>query len=93
MPGFKDFFIFYIKMEIFQNFCCGEERIEAYGTLENPLFLVSNIAKVFNIVSINSHIVNYDETEKIHDTLRTSGGLQKCSFLTEKGFYKFIFNS
>ena len=80
-------------MDIFQNFCCGEERIEAYGTLEKPLFLVTNIAKVFNIVSINSHIVNYDETEKIHDTLRTSGGLQKCSFLTEKGFYKFIINS
>ena len=80
-------------MDIFQNFCCGEERIEAYGTLEKPLFLVTNIAKVFNIVSINSHIIDYDETEKIHDTLRTSGGLQKCSFLTEKGFYKFIINS
>jgi len=64
-----------------------------YGTLEKPLFLVRNIAKVFNIVSINSHVVDYDETEKIHDTIRTNGGIQKCSFLTEKGFYKFIFNS
>lgn len=64
-----------------------------YGTLEKPLFLVRNIAKVFNIVSINSHVVDYDETEKIQDTLRTNGGIQKCSFLTEKGFYKFIFNS
>lgn len=80
-------------MEIFQNFSCGEERIEVYGTLEKPLFLVRNIAKVFNIVSINSHVVDYDETEKIQDTLRTNGGIQKCSFLTEKGFYKFIFNS
>jgi len=80
-------------MDIFQNFCCGEERIEAYGTLEKPLFLVTNIAKVFNIVSINSHVIDYDETEKIHDTIRTNGGIQKCSFLTEKGFYKFIINS
>ena len=80
-------------MEIFQNFSCGEERIEVYGTLEKPLFLARNIAKVFNIVSINSHVVDYDETEKIQDTLRTNGGIQKCSFLTEKGFYKFIFNS
>jgi len=80
-------------MDIFQNFSCGEERIEVYGTLEKPLFLVRNIAKVFNIVSINSHVVDYDETEKIHDTIRTNGGIQKCSFLTEKGFYKFIFNS
>lgn len=80
-------------MDIFQNFSCGEERIEVYGTLEKPLFLVRNIAKVFNIVSINSHVVDYDETEKIHDTIRTNGGIQKCSFLTEKGFYKFIINS
>ena len=34
-------------MDIFQNFSCGEERIEVYGTLEKPLFLVKNIAKVF----------------------------------------------
>ena len=80
-------------MDIFQNFSCGEERIEVYGTLEKPLFLVKNIAKVFNIVSINSHVIDYDETEKIHDTIRTNGGIQKCSFLTEKGFYKFIINS
>ena len=80
-------------MDIFQNFSCGEERIEVYGTLEKPLFLVKNIAKVFNIVSINSHVIDYDETEKIHDTIKTNGGIQKCSFLTEKGFYKFIINS
>lgn len=64
-----------------------------YGTIEKPLFLVKNIAKVFNIVSINSHVIDYDETEKIHDTIRTTRGIQKCSFLTEKGFYKFIINS
>jgi prophage antirepressor-like protein len=54
---------------------------------------LKNVAEVFNIVSINSHIQDLDDSEKILQDLQTRGGIQKHAFLTEIGFYKFIMRS
>lgn len=80
-------------MDIFENFSFQDKKIRVYGTVEKPLFLLKNVAEVFNIVSINSHIQDFDESEKILQDLQTRGGIQKHTFLTEIGFYKFIMRS
>ena len=80
-------------MDIFENFSFQDKKIRVYGTVEEPLFLLKNVAEVFNIVSINSHIQDFDESEKILQDLQTRGGIQKHVFLTEIGFYKFIMRS
>ena len=80
-------------MEIFENFSFQDKKIRVYGTVEEPLFLLKNVAEVFNIASINSHISDFDESEKILQYLKSNGGIQKHTFLTEIGFYKFIMRS
>ena len=80
-------------MDIFENFSFQDKKIRVYGSLEEPLFLLKNVAEVFNIASINSHIQDFDESEKILQDLQTKGGIQKHTFLTEIGFYKFIMRS
>lgn len=80
-------------MDIFENFSFQDKKIRVYGSLEQPLFLLKNVAEVFNIASINSHISDFDESEKILQDLQTKGGIQKHTFLTEIGFYKFIMRS
>jgi len=80
-------------MDIFENFSFQDKKIRVYGSLEQPLFLLKNVAEVFNIVSINSSVIDFDESEKILQDLQTRGGIQKHTFLTEIGFYKFIMRS
>ena len=80
-------------MEIFENFSFQDKKIRVYGTVEEPLFLLKNVAEVFNIASINSSVIDFDESEKILQYLKSNGGIQKHTFLTEIGFYKFIMRS
>jgi prophage antirepressor-like protein len=80
-------------MDIFENFSFEDKKIRVYGTVEEPLFLLKNVAEVFNIASINSSVIDFDESEKILQDLQTRGGIQKHAFLTEIGFYKFIMRS
>ena len=77
-------------MDIFENFSFEDKKIRVYGTIEQPLFLLKNIAEVFNIESIRSSVIDFDESEKILQDLKSNGGIQKHAFLTEIGFYKFI---
>ena len=81
------------KMDIFENFSFEDKKIRVYGTIEQPLFLLKNIAEVFNIESIRSSVIDFDESEKILQDLKSNGGIQKHAFLTEIGFYKFIMRS
>ena len=80
-------------MEIFENFSFQDKKIRVYGTVEEPLFLLKNVAEVFNLESIRSSVIDFDESEKILQDLQTRGGTQKHAFLTEIGFYKFIMRS
>jgi len=80
-------------MDIFENFSFQDKKIRVYGTVEEPLFLLKNVAEVFNLESIRSSVIDFDESEKILQDLQTRGGIQKHAFLTEIGFYKFIMRS
>lgn len=80
-------------MDIFENFSFQDKKIRVYGTVEEPLFLLKNIAEVFNLESIRSSVIDFDDSEKILQDLQTRGGIQKHVFLTEIGFYKFIMRS
>ena len=80
-------------MEIFENFSFQDKKIRVYGTVEEPLFLLKNVAEVFNLESIRSSVIDFDESEKILQDLKSNGGIQKHTFLTEIGFYKFIMRS
>ena len=80
-------------MDIFENFSFQDKKIRVYGTVEEPLFLLKNVAEVFNLESIRSSVIDFDESEKILQDLKSNGGTQKHAFLTEIGFYKFIMRS
>ena len=58
-------------MDIFENFSFQDKKIRVYGTVEEPLFLLKNVAEVFNIASINSHIQDFDESEKLLEKAKT----------------------
>ena len=52
-------------MDIFENFSFQDKKIRVYGTVEEPLFLLKNVAEVFNLESIRSSVIDFDESEKI----------------------------
>lgn len=43
--------------------------------------------------NIRATIMEFDDTEKVVNTIDTLGGTQQVSFLTEKGLYKVLFRS
>ena len=49
-------------MDIFENFSFQDKKISLYGTIEQPLFLLKNIAEVFNIESIRSSVIDLNKT-------------------------------
>lgn len=63
------------------------------GTIDQPLFRASDIGNVLDMSNIRATIIEFDETEKVVNTIYTSGGAQQVSFLTEKGLYKVLFRS
>jgi prophage antirepressor-like protein len=63
------------------------------GTIDQPLFRASDIGNVLDMSNIRATIMEFDETEKVVNTIDTPGGAQQVSFLTEKGLYKVLFRS
>jgi prophage antirepressor-like protein len=63
------------------------------GTIDQPLFRSSDIGQVLDMSNIRATIMEFDETEKVVNTIDTPGGAQQVSFLTEKGLYKVLFRS
>ena len=79
-------------MDILKSFslCDSEYPINIQGTIENPLFQSNQIAKLLGMKSINKQIMNFNDTQKVITESNTLGGVQKMSFLTEKGLYRLI---
>jgi prophage antirepressor-like protein len=79
-------------MDILKSFSlCGfDYPINIQGTVENPLFQSNQIAKLLGMNSINKQIMNFDSSLKGITESNTLGGVQKMSFLTEKGLYRVI---
>jgi prophage antirepressor-like protein len=82
-------------MDILKSFSLydTEYPINIQGTVENPLFQSSQIAKLLGMKSINKQIMNFDSSLKGITESNTLGGVQKTSFLTEKGLYRIICRS
>jgi hypothetical protein len=80
-------------MEIVKAFNSNKLHTEILikGDLENPLFRANDIATVLDINNIRTSTLDFDDTEKVIETIQTTGGSQQVSFLTEKGLYKVLF--
>ena len=60
------------------------------GTMSDPTFRASDIGEVLEMINIRATIQNFDNTEKVVNTIDTLGGSQQVTFLTEKGLYKVL---
>jgi prophage antirepressor-like protein len=83
------------KMDIVKAFNENNLHTEIVikGTIDQPLFRSSDIGQVLDMSNIRATIMEFDETEKVVNTIDTPGGAQQVSFLTEKGLYKVLFRS
>ncbi|QYB17600.1 hypothetical protein PV-S19_0236 [Pacmanvirus S19] len=85
-----------LTKEIFEG-----RQVRILGTIEEPLFVADDIGKVLDIGNIRKTTKDYDNTEKITDTIKilpvTNGNgesyTREMSLLTEKGLYKVLFTS
>ena len=82
-------------MEIVKAFNSNQLHTEIVikGTSEEPLFRASDIGTVLELSNIHASIKDFDETEKVINSVYTLGGNQQVTFLTEKGLYKVLFKS
>jgi prophage antirepressor-like protein len=63
------------------------------GTHEEPLFRASDVGEILQMTNIRASITDFDDTEKVVNSIDTLGGAQSVTFLTEKGLYKVLFKS
>jgi hypothetical protein len=82
-------------MEVVRAFNANDLHTEIVikGTSEEPLFRASDIGVVLGISNMRTTTSNFDETEKIVQSMETPGGEQQVTFLTEFGLYQVLFNS
>ena len=82
-------------MEIVKAFNSNELHTDIIikGTAENPLFRASDIGNILEMSNIHASLKEFDDTEKVINTIETPGGNQHVTFLTEKGLYELLFKS
>lgn len=82
-------------MDIIRAFTTNSLHTEIVikGTVEAPLFRASDIALILEISNIRASIKDFNESEKVVQTMTTPGGPQKVSFLTHTGLFRLLFRS
>ena len=82
-------------MEIVKAFNSNELHTDIVikGTTENPLFRASDIGNILEMSNIHASLKEFDDTEKVINSIYTPGGNQHVTFLTEKGLYELLFKS
>ena len=82
-------------MDIIRAFTTNSLHTEIVikGTVENPLFRASDVALILEISNIRSSIKDFNESEKVVQTMTTPGGPQKVLFLTQTGLFRLLFRS
>jgi len=80
------------SMDILKVFslCDATHSINIQGTHEEPLFQANQIGKILGMKNINKQIKDWNTKLKVVTESYTLGGIQKVSFLTEKGLYRII---
>lgn len=68
-------------------------HVTIQGSHEEPLFRASDIGTVLGLTNIRATIKDFDEFEKVVNTIDTLGGPQEVTFLTEAGLYEMLFKS
>ncbi len=82
-------------MDIIRAFTTNSLHTEIVikGTVENPLFRASDVAFILEISNIRASIKDFNESEKVVQTMTTPGGPQKVLFLTQTGLFRLLFRS
>ena len=82
-------------MDIIRAFTTNSLHTEIVikGTVENPLFRASDVALILEISNIRASIKDFNETEKVVQTMTTPGGPQNVLFLTRTGLFRLLFRS
>ena len=82
-------------MDIIRAFTTNTMHTEIVikGTIESPLFRASDIALILEISNIRASIKDFNESEKVVQTMTTPGGPQKVLFLTRTGLFRLLFRS
>ena len=69
------------------------KKIRMYGSIENPLFLASDVAEWIEHSQTSKMVKAVDNTEKLMGTLFLSGQNRDVWFLTEDGLYEVCMQS
>jgi prophage antirepressor-like protein len=82
-------------MDIIRAFTTNSLHTEIVikGTIEAPLFRASDIALILEISNIRASIKDFNDSEKVVQTMTTPGGPQKVLFLTRTGLFRLLFRS
>lgn len=82
-------------MELVKAFNDNEltHLIKIKGTHEEPLFRLSDIGIILDLVNPRQSVKDFDETEKILISDTTDGGQQNVIYITEDGLYQLLFIS
>lgn len=75
------------KTELFGN------NFTVYGTVEEPLFLAKDIARLINHSDVSTMMQPIDADEKLIQTMLVSGQNRKVWMLTENGLYEVLMQS
>ena len=80
------------SMDILKVFslCDATHHVNIQGTHEEPLFQANQIGKILGLKDIIRQIKDWNQRLKVTIETPTLGGIQKVSFLTEKGLYRII---
>jgi prophage antirepressor-like protein len=65
-------------------------QINIKGTIEEPLFQANQVGKLLEIRNIHTTIRDFDNDEKVIQSVHTLGGTQNVVFLTELGLYRLL---
>lgn len=82
-------------MDIIRAFTTNTMHTEIVikGTVEAPLFRASDVALILEISNIRASIKDFNESEKVVQTMTTPGGPQNVLFLTQTGLFRLLFRS
>ena len=83
-------------MDLLQTFIFNDSKHNVRVVRNNddePMFCASDVGKVLQLKNIRASIEDFDEDERVVNSIYTPGGDQNVTFLTDQGVYKLIMRS
>lgn len=66
------------------------KEIDVYGTVEEPLFLATDVAEWIEHSNVTEMLRGVDDDEKLTSVILRAGQRRNCNFLTENGLYEVL---